>query len=245
MNVIICEDERIYRKSISEKIKQWMHFTNTEDVQLILFSSTGELLEKWEQLSADLLFLDIQFIDEMNGMELAKLIRQKDEQVPIVFVTSTDAYVYEGYSVSALRYLRKPIRYEEIAECMDIAYKQYRLSANRFFTVSENGNRFLIPYQDILYFEARSPHTIVRKRSDPGEIRLKLRFSELPERLIPEIFVRCHRSYIAHVRSIKRNELMMSNQDLLPISRPYLASINGVFDRYYLEGILKNAVDTV
>ena len=248
MNVIICEDERLYRKSIADKVKQWMALNKAEDVQILLFPSSEELAEKWEQLSVDLLFLDIQFIDEMNGMELAKLIRQKDRHVPIVFVTSTDTYVYEGYSVSALRYLRKPIRYEEIAECMDIAYKQHSLSANCFFPFTENGNRTLLSYDDILYFEARSPYTIVHMRSEPGELRLKLRFSELPGMLLPKLFVRSHRSYfvnIAHVRSFRRNELLISNGDILPISRPYLADINKVFEFYYLEGILKHAVDTV
>lgn len=248
MNVIICEDERLYRKSIADKVKQWMQINKIEDVQILLFSSSEELAEKWEQLTAGLIFLDIQFIDEMNGMELAKLIRKKDPHVPIVFVTSTDAYVYDGYSVSALRYLRKPIRYEEIAECLDIAHKQHSLSTNRFFPVEENGCRTLLPYDDILYFEARSPHTIIHMRGEPSEIRLKLRFSELASRLTPDVFVRCHRSYfvnIACVRSYKRNELLMSNGDMLPISRPYLDEINKVFEHYYLEGILKHAMDTV
>lgn len=248
MNVIICEDERLYRKSIADNVKQWMLLNKKEDVQILLFSSSEELAGKWEQLSADLLFLDIQFIDEMNGMELARLIREKDQHVPIVFVTSTDTYVYEGYNVSALRYLRKPIRYEEIAECMDIGYKQHSLSSNRFFPIVENGSRTLLPYDDILYFEARSPHTIVHMRDKPAELRLKLRFSELSGKLLSDVFVRCHRSYfvnISHVRSFRRNELLMSNDDILPISRPYLAAISSVFECYYLEGILKNALDTV
>jgi len=245
MNVVICEDERIYLKSISEKIQHWMRIHNREDVQILYFSSTEDLLEQWDKLSADLLLLDIQFTNELNGMELAKHIRKTDEQIPIVFITSLDTFVYEGYTVSALRYLRKPVRYEEIAECMDIAYKQYTLNHNRFFAASEGSHRFLIAYQDILYFEARSPYTVVRLKDDQEELKLRMRFSELPARLNPELFVQCHRSYlvnVAHVRGIKRNELLMSNQDVLPISRPYLAGINQAFDRYYLEGNASYAV---
>lgn len=248
MNVIICEDERLYLKSISDKIKQWMAIRKKDDVQILFFSSSEDLLEKWDQLSADLLLLDIQFIDEINGMELAREIRKKDECVPIVFITSLDTFVYEGYSVSALRYLRKPIRYEEIAECLDIAYKQHSLTQNRFFAINEANGRTILPYHDILYFEARSPHTIIHKISSPTELKLRLRFSELSTRLLPEVFTQCHRSYfinISHVRSIRRNEIVMSNQDILPVSRPYLATINRVFDRYYLEGIPGNAMDPV
>ena len=248
MNIVICEDERLYLKSISEKIQYWTQVHNREDVQILYFSSSEDLMEQWDKLSADLLFLDIQFANEMNGMELAKHIRKTNGQIPIVFITSLDTFVYEGYTVSALRYLRKPVRYEDIAECMDIAYKQYSLNHNRFFAASEGNHRFLISYQDILYFEARSPYTIVHLKDDQEELKLRMRFSELSPRLSPELFIQCHRSYlvnVAHVRGIKRNELLMSNQDVLPISRPYLAGINQAFDRYYLEGAAGYAVDPV
>lgn len=247
MNVVICEDERIYFKSISEKIQHWMHIHAIQDVQILYFSSSEDLLEQWDNLSADLLLLDIQFSNELNGMELARLIRKTNQQIPIVFITSLDTYVYEGYAVSALRYLRKPVRYEDIAECMDIAYKQHALSHNRFFPVSDNGQRLLISYQNILYFEARSPYTILHQIGDEAEVRVRMRFSQLPARLSSALFVQCHRSYlvnISHVRGIKRTEVLMSNQIILPVSRPYLSAINQTFDRFYLEGSPEHAVDS-
>ena len=53
-------------------------------------------------------------------LQLAKLIRQTDEDVPIVFVTNYAEYVYQGYTVNALRYLKKPVLESDISPCLDI-----------------------------------------------------------------------------------------------------------------------------
>ena len=57
----------------------------------------------------DLLFLDIQIKGEMNGIELAHKIRQLGLDTVIVFCTNFPQYVYEGYTVNALRFLPKPV----------------------------------------------------------------------------------------------------------------------------------------
>ena len=56
----------------------------------------------------DILFMDI-IMDDMNGMTCARMIRQQDKLVNIVFLTSSTDYVYEGYEVNAAAYLLKPL----------------------------------------------------------------------------------------------------------------------------------------
>ena len=73
MQVIVCEDERVFQKSICEQIDQWIHKTHHEDVNVTLFSSSEDLLDGWQKgIDADILFLDILFHNEMNGLEIAK-----------------------------------------------------------------------------------------------------------------------------------------------------------------------------
>ena len=124
MRVIICEDERCFQEALCNAIEEWKELTNHQDVSCICFDSSEELLASWEGgLSAELLFLDIQIPGELSGMALAKKIRQHDQTVSIVFVTNYADYVYEGYVVSALRYLKKPVLREDIFDCMEIAYR--------------------------------------------------------------------------------------------------------------------------
>ena len=129
MQIIICEDDTMFQMSILEKIEYWSEVSGHGEVKVSLFSSSEDLLEKWGHgINADVIFLDIQFDNELNGMELARLIRLTDAYVPIVFITNSEAYIREGYAIRALRYLGKPISYSDIAPCLDIAYKQHSLS---------------------------------------------------------------------------------------------------------------------
>lgn len=61
----------------------------------------------------DVVFLDI-MLGAMNGMELARSIRERDKRVQIVFLTGVQDYVYEGYEIGVVRYLLKPVRRQEL-----------------------------------------------------------------------------------------------------------------------------------
>ena len=49
----------------------------------------------------------------MNGVDLAKTIRQFNDTVQIVFITGFPDFIAEGYEVSALHYLMKPVSEEK------------------------------------------------------------------------------------------------------------------------------------
>ncbi len=111
MNIIICDDEDVYLQTISDKVENWaQRFGRTSAVRFRLFHSSEELLEAWENgMKADLIFMDIQIPGEMNGLALTKYIHETDYYLPIALVTNYGEFVYDGYKVNALRYLRKPV----------------------------------------------------------------------------------------------------------------------------------------
>lgn len=245
----MCEDEKTYQTSIYEKITQWIDQTGHEGVKISIFTSSEDFLEKWEDgLKADILFLDIIFQDEVNGMEIAKQVRLTDDFIPIVFVTNSEAYVKEGYSVRAFRYLNKPVSFEALAMCLDIAYKQYTLSHNEYFIVSEIGRRLALRHEDILYIEAQSPYALIHMQGKKPLIKIRYRFADLQMKLSEELFILCHRSYlvnIIHVRAVRRSELMLSTGQVLPVSRSYTEHLNIAFDNYYQGGGLPLGLDDI
>lgn len=240
MQIIICEDELLYQKSIDTKIEQWKQLYGYADVKKSFFASSEDFLEQWEKgLDADIIFLDILFHYEMDGMTVAKKIRETDPSILIVFITNSEAYLKEGYQVRAFRYLNKPVCYEDIAQCLDVAYQQHTVTHNEYLILTSTGQRLALRYADILYLEARSPYTVIHIQGKKEVTQVRCRFSELLPKLPEEQFVRCHRSYIVnilHVRRILRRELVLSSSENLPVSRPCTESINAVFDSYYQEG---------
>lgn len=249
MQIVVCEDEQQYQKSIGNKICRWQQNSGYAGIKTLFFSSSEDFLEQWEKgLTADIIFLDILFGLEMDGMSVAKKIRAADHSIPIVFITNSEAYVKEGYEVRAFRYLNKPVCYDDIAQCLDVAYKQYTISHNEYLILSSTGQRIALRYEDVLFFEAQSPYTLIYAYGKKEAIRIRNRFSELIPKLPEEQFVMCHRSYIVnivHVRRIKRKEITLSNGMILPVSRACTNTVNAVFDSYYQEGGAYIHVDSI
>lgn len=240
MRIIVCEDDALYQKVLQSNIHRWSRAFQHDNVSLTILSSSEELLVKWDKgLRADILFLDILFENELDGMQAARQIRLTDARVPIVFVTNSEAFSKDGYSVRAFRYLSKPICYEDVALCLDMAYRQYTLARNEYFVIAESGHRLALRPEEILYLEARSPYTLVWQQGVKEPIKVRLRFHSLQQRPPNGLLVPCHRSYIVniiHVRRVKRNELLLSTQQTLPVSRSYYNGVITAFDGYYQEG---------
>lgn len=249
MVIIVCEDERLYQQSIQEHIDRWAQASGHEGIQTRMFASGEDLLAQWDKgLNADILLMDIFFQDEMDGMAVAGQIRKRDEALPIVFVTNSEAYAKDGYALRAFRYLKKPLRYEDIALCLDVAWRQFSLSREGYLTVQDAGARFSIRHEDILYIEAQWPHTFIFRYGDKEPIKLRLRFSDLTHQMPGALFVPCHRSYlvnIMHVRGIRKNELKLSAGQTLPLSRACAGKVSEAFDSYYQKGGAFIRVDRV
>lgn len=239
MNVIICDDDIQYLEKLKSYVDKWRSNNHREETKVQIFHSSEDLVAQWEKgLQADVAFLDVLFDYEMNGLNLAHVIRQRDENVMIVFITNTEAYAKEGYTVHAFRYLSKPVNYIDLAGCLDVAYRQYTLSHNEYFIWSVTGNRMVLRYDQIVYLEARSPYIeihVIRER-EKEIIRLRGRFTVLTGKLPEELFVQCHRSYIVNVlnvQSIHRNEVILLINEKIPISRSHFQNLCDAFDGYY------------
>lgn len=249
MLILVCEDEPQCRERIQGMIDRWISTCGYRGIKTLMFSSSEDLLNECNKgLKADILFLDILFQNEMDGMQAAKQIRQLDESLAIVFVTNAEAYAMEGYAVRAFRYLRKPVRYEDIVLCLDVAYTQHTLGRKGYLTVQDGRERMSILYEEILFLEAQWPHTLIFQYTMKEPARLHARISDLANQLPEDLFVPCHRSYIVnimHVRGIRKNELILSAGQSLPVSRACVNQVNEAFDSYYQKGVTFIDVDRV
>ena len=239
MLVVICEDDPVFREGLREKTQRWADQCNHQ-IHIQVFSSSEDMLEAWERgLPADIFFLDIQYKSEMNGIQAAKIIRETDQLVPIVFISITDIFSLEGYTVMALRYLQKPVSYEEIAHCLEIAFNRYASSQREFLILSESGLRYAIPIHEIKYIEAVSPMVRIVRDQNQTIMEIRTHFKDVLSLLPAGLFVQCHRSIIVnlmYVRSIRKKELMLCGNVSLPVSRMYADSVGQAFDSFYQEG---------
>ena len=250
MRIVICEDEPNCRKDIIDNINLWAKRENHWDYHIQDFQTPQDLLEAWKTgIQADLYLLDIQFPDDIDGVELARRIRKRDERVAIVFITHSQNYLRAGYDVRAWRDLNKPVCYEDLAECLDIVHHQCALTGGKeHFVLEGSGSRVVIPYAKILCFEVQYPHTVIRLVNEKDPIMVRRRFADFRGLLPPALFVPCHRSYIVnvmYVRLIEGNGAFLPNGMRIPIAKPFKKELENAVDCYQQGRGLKDDQDTL
>lgn len=242
MNIIICDDEEFYLKSIMDKINAWAEQNgHCSDIVTYLFTSSEDLLDAWQHgLPVDALFLDIIIPGEMNGLSVAKEIHSYSEYTPIVFMTDYGEYALDGYKVNALRYLHKPVPAEAIYECMDIIWHSWTLQNKNCVLLDTPAQKLLLPANSIMYFEIKGHYCSIHTTSNIArEYSLRLPIQQIQQKLPQQLIVKCHRSYLVnllYVRHIEKNCIIMSDKARIPISRSYQKEFMECFRQFYIKG---------
>ena len=115
MQIAICDDEKSIGLILEEKIKKLL-----PDAVIEKYLSGDELIASG--CEPDILFLDIQ-MPGMDGMETARILRQKNEKMVLIFVTAVEEYVFQAFDVAAFHYLVKPFSDEKFEEVVKRAVR--------------------------------------------------------------------------------------------------------------------------
>lgn len=118
LKIAFCDDDLEILKELGILLDKYKK-ERGEDLTCTVFQSPLELLAAIEKgFSFDILFLDILMPGE-NGIETAKEIRQYDNNMKIIFLTSSPEFAVQSYTVGAYFYQLKPVWEESFFRLMD------------------------------------------------------------------------------------------------------------------------------
>ncbi len=180
-------------------------------------SAEAFLFQYEEENDFDILLLDIE-MGGINGVELARRIRERSRRVQIVFITGYPDFMAEGYEVSALHYLMKPVSEKKLYSVLDRAADNLK-KAEKQLKVTFDRQTVFVPFNRILYIEAQ--RQFVRIHTEEGDYRMKTSLAEM-ETELDEYFYRCQRSFLVNlsfVTRIKSQCVILKNGEEIPISR--------------------------
>lgn len=227
VNIVICENDKNDQEFVGSKVVDILDDLNIE-YEIKVYNSGDDLLEGYDKYT-DIILLDIQ-MDGLDGMETARKIREFDDNVEIIFITSFVEYALEGYEVNAYRYLLKPVKSEDlstsIANCLND-----RNFVKRSIVIKEGDTRIKISLKDIMYIEVQGNDITVHTLKDT--YRTKGTMSNFETEINSNMFVRCHKSYLVnleYIKSIKRYTSILVNDEEVPLSRNKYKEIK---DRFF------------
>jgi len=193
LRIAICEDDKAAAAALTGAIRDWADAKKV-DVDFRCFDNAEAFIIAWPGIAFDLAFLDIQ-MKNMNGIKLAEYIRKNDQNILLVFLTAFRQYVLKGYDVNALHYLIKPLSAARLLPVLDKAYFIWQSTQIGSLTVASESGLYKLPFHDIFYISMLAHNAEVYTAGAKYVIRKTAK--ELTE-LLPNNFLRCHRSYIVN-----------------------------------------------
>ncbi|EIS9209309.1 response regulator transcription factor [Clostridioides difficile] len=214
--VAICEDDSIQRLLLKDLIYKIFNEISNQ-IEILEFSS-GEELIKCTLEGIDIFFLDIQ-MDKLTGIDVAKKIRQKDNDSEIIFITSLIDYIQDGYKVRAYRYLLKPIQFEDLKENILTCISDIIKKRENYLIVNRKGSIDKILIDRVTYIEVNKKDITIHTLDD--FYCTKNTIEKLEKELEIYGFFRCHKSYLVnlnHIKSMSRTTIIINNENI-PVSK--------------------------
>jgi len=206
---VIIDDERLARNELKKLL---MEFPEIEVVGEAANANEG--LEKIENLSPDLIFLDIQ----MPGKTGFDMLQELEKAPHVIFTTAYDEYALKAFEVNALDYLMKPVEPKRLADALQ---KLQQAEEKELAATMAGINRGMLTEADQVFVKDGERCWFVKL----GEVRLfesvgnyaKVFFgpnkplilkslNALEERLDEKVFFRANRKHIVNLRMIEKIE---------------------------------------
>ena len=216
INIGICEDELNYRVNIKDMLGDILS-TYSINYKIYEFSSGEELLSNYPK-DLDILIMDIQ-MKIINGMDTARKIREFDQNLEIIFMTSFSEFMQEGYEVKAYRYILKPISERKISRNILPCINEIMKKKNNYLTINVKNYVDRIKIDSIVYIETDRPNILIY--TNDNKYTTKMSISKIDKILREHGFFRCHNSYIVNlklVESMNSNTLKIGEK-YIPISK--------------------------
>jgi len=219
---VIIDDEELARELIAT------HLSKVEGFELV--ASCASALEAHKVLqkdSVDLLFLDIE-MPVLKGTDFFKNLNTKPK---VIFTTAYRDYAVEGFELSAVDYLLKPIvftrffkaieKFIESVKTTDVSLKEDERENHIY--IQSNKKNIKIQLDEILYIESIKDYVRIHLSDD--KIMFKHGITAF-EKKLDKRFLRVHRSYMVNadkVTAFTKNDIEIGEIEI-PIGEYYKAN---------------------
>lgn len=222
-------------KMLEESSRDALAMSGDEECEFYSFVSLDKLKTFIEENSLlDILYYDV---TTDNSIPLLEKIRRCHKNTVILIIADMSvsplSYMKPGIMASSL--LLRPVDIKNIRAAVGELLSSIggEDSDGEVFTLRAKEGNIRVPYSSILYFEAREKRVFLNTASR------EYAFYDTLENLtamLPAEFMRCHKGFIVNTKAIRRvalskNEIELSHQRIIPLSRSYKADIKALYQK--------------
>lgn len=232
ISIAACDDEEQILKQLNQYIVKYNKTRNLVLKQM-LFKNEKELLD-FNLSNIDILLLDIQ-LRETNGLQIAKKLRETNQEILIIFITNFVQYAIDGYEVKAFNFLKKPITYERFQDVIDDAVSKVSQRKADFITVNSVSGVRKVLTNDIIYCETYKGHVLMHIKNRET-IESYSSMGKTEKLLTEKNFFRCHTAFLInffYIKNILQKDLILEDDTCIPISKYRKKSLLNAITNYW------------
>jgi DNA-binding LytR/AlgR family response regulator len=236
IRIAVVEDEPQVHKQMEEYLLRYQQERGVK-VQAKYFTDGDELVEGYRS-EYDIVLLDVQ-MQFLDGMTTARLIREVDEDVIIIFVSNMSQYAIEGYKVGALDFVLKPVTYFALSQRLDKAAERLEKRKKRYISIAREGSWRKLELGQVYYIDSQNHTLLFHTRQ--GDFPVSGTMQRMEKDLTPYgVFFRCSKGYLVNLEHIEaiRDNCAVVNGQMLPISRGKKGALMAALTDY-LNGVIR------
>lgn len=230
MNIAIMEDDLTDLKLLLSFIDHFFSIHN-ESFSAKVYNDPDELLKNINHI--DLVFLDIENSKKVNGIEIGVKAREKNKDLLIVFISNYSQYLIDGYKAQANRYFIKPMKQCEFNVELAALLKNHLISNAGF--MDEKLSYQKIFYKDIVYIEFVCRKTYLHLSTTSKILHAPYPLRYWKEKVPEDVFSQPYKSLLVNLKYVSdfsKNEVILSTNESLPLSRHYKSAFEIQFLDY-------------
>lgn len=241
LNFVLCDDSLAAIKKLSKMLES-IFIQNKLDGQIVFSTQhPSDLLNYVKSNPVNVVILDIDLNNDISGLKIAETIRKQDKSIYIIFITGHLEYVQMAYRYKTFDYIAKPLTTERFQETILRLYDDIVSDTPKYIKLDHN--KTIIPENTIKYIQKDGMKLVFS--TDTRTYEVYNSFNKV-EPLLPQQFIRCHKSYIVNLDKISNvdfstNTISFNNNETCYIGPKYKNNFKEVFNN----GIFPNNMDGI
>ncbi len=215
IRIAICDEEHGFCQRLERYISNYM-----KNDSISYHIDTFNQGERFAALGIGMAQYTVVFLDvkmsKLDGIDIARKIREISKGIFVVFVTANGNYALEGYKVDAVRYILKGTEnlQNEINECMHAIIEKLNYQIVRKQFKFSEGTRE-IALDRLLYIESRLHKLEFHVAEDEMKIYTMYEvLNKVANELENDNFIRIHQSYLVnlkYIKAVQRYKVILDN----------------------------------
>lgn len=223
LHIVICDDQGVELQGVLRAAQDFFAGLTDHKAEFHTFENPMDFLDYLEKGGrCDIVLLDI-CMPGLDGIQLARQLRQRQDRVELVFLTTSPEFAVEAFSLKAAHYLIKPFTQEQLDEALRRAMKPFLpREPKKIVLQGDSGVLRIVEADSILYAENFHHHRAVWT-AEEGLKETRRSLSALAEELnqfCPGLFIQPYRGYVVNqnaIRAVTKEGILLQNGVRIPL----------------------------